>query len=63
MNVDGEEDRAGTTRGRGGQQSNARWEREQKTRDRTGESVREASMRKKTQKSCGRNVKNGGDLG
>ena len=36
---------------------------DRKTRDRTGDCGGEASVRKETQKSCGRNVENGGDLG
>ena len=49
-----EKTRSGRDRSRG---------RDRKTSDRTGESGGEASMRKEIQKSCGRNVENGGDLG
>ena len=40
-----------------------RRERGRKTRDRIEEREREANLRKETQKSCIRNVGNGGDLG
>ena len=47
----------------GGQRLSARWERERKTRDKTGKNGGEASMRKETQTICGHNVENGGALG